>query len=202
MKRNPGWWTVLPIVLLSVGCGKTTPSNESAATSSTAKSSKAANCPTKLAPPAATLYQFLEAVQTGDDKIASTLLTQAAREKAAALNRNITPSASDTATFSVGEVEYVSHDGARVASTWTDLDDDGQPRTDQAIWVLRNETDGWRIAGVAAVIFPNEPPLLLNFEDPEDLTRKQQWVREEMRRRATVNIQAQEPQPREGPLRR
>ena len=33
-------------------------------------------------------------------------------------------------------------------------------------------------------VFPGEAPLLLNFEDPEDMFRKEQWVREEIRRRA------------------
>jgi hypothetical protein len=32
-------------------------------------------------------------------------------------------------------------------------------------------------------VFPGEAPLLLNFEEPEDMIRKQQWVREEIRRR-------------------
>ena len=68
--------------------------------------------------------------------------------------------------------------------TWTDIDPDGQPKTDEAIWVLRHESRGWRIAGVAAQVFPGEPPLLLNFEDPQDMIRKQQWVREEIQRRA------------------
>jgi hypothetical protein len=37
---------------------------------------------------------------------------------------------------------------------------------------------------VAETIFPGEPPLLLNFEDPEGTLKKLQWVREEIRRRA------------------
>ena len=77
----------------------------------------------------------------------------------------------------------MGEDGARVACTWTDLDADGQPKTDEAIWVVRREPEGWRIVGVAAMVFPGEPPVVLNFEDPEDMLRKQQWVREEIRRR-------------------
>ena len=33
------------------------------------------------------------------------------------------------------------------------------------------------------MVFPGEPPVVLNFEDPEDMLRQQQWVREEIRRR-------------------
>ncbi len=40
------------------------------------------------------------------------------------------------------------------------------------------------MAGVAAVVFDGEPPLLLNFEDPDDMAKKQQWLREEVARRA------------------
>ena len=78
----------------------------------------------------------------------------------------------------------VGDDGARVPCTWTDIDEEGQRKSDDAIWVARREADGWRIAGVASTVFPGEPPLLLNFEDPEEMSRKQQLVREEIRRRS------------------
>ena len=52
--------------------------------------------------------------------------------------------------------------------------------------MVRREGDGWRIAGVAATVFPGEPPLLLDFEKPEEMIEKQQWVRDEIRRRAAT----------------
>ena len=39
----------------------------------------------------------------------------------------------------MGKVDYINDDGARVARTWTDLDEEGQPKTDEAIWVMRRE---------------------------------------------------------------
>ena len=158
--------------------------------------------------PAAVVADFLEAMRTGNDKKATAMLSSVAREKTASLNGSIRPPASDTAKFAIGKVEYVGEDGARVESTWTDLDSDNQPKTDEAIWVLRHEADGWRVAGVAARVFPGEPPLLLNFEDPEDMFRKQQWVREEIRRRAekeekgSQGLQAQGDQKPEKSIRR
>ena len=153
--------------------------------------------------PAAAVSEFLEALRTGNDERASKMLTATAREKTASLNRNVTPPASDTARFSIGKIDYVNDDGARVACTWTDLDEQGQPKTDEAIWVLRREQDGWRIAGVAAQVFPGESPLLLNFEDPDDMFRKQQWVREEMRRRMEAgSSQAQNGEKQEKSIRR
>lgn len=170
------------LILIVAGCGKQ-PGTETATPQATTASGGQASSTAKLDGPAGAVAEFLEAVRTGNDKKATEMLSTEARRKTAALNRSVTPPASDTAKYTVGKVDLVNNDGARVACTWTDLDADGQPKTDEAIWVVRREAKGWLIAGVAAQVFPGEPPLLLNFEDPEDMFRKQQWVREEMRRR-------------------
>lgn len=188
---------LMVFALLVPGCGKPSPTGE---VSSDQKPGDAVAANTEsqdnaqLEAPAAAAHEFLEALRTGNDERASKLLTATARQKTASLNRNVTPPASDTARFSIGKIEYVNDDGARVACTWTDFDEQGQPKTDEAVWVLRREQDGWRIAGVAAQVFPGESPVLLNFEDPDDMFRKQQWVREEMRRR----IMADSPEPQTG----
>ena len=134
--------------------------------------------------PAAIVTQFLDAIRTGNDEKAMGLLTGLAHQKAKETNRNPTPPASDTAKFEVGEVELLGADGARVACAWTDLDENGKPHTDHAFWVCRREAEGWRVAGVAAVVFEGEPPLLLDFENPEEMAKKQQWLQEEVARRA------------------
>lgn len=157
-----------------------------------------------LEPPAQAVYQWLDAIRTGNDAVATAMLTQVARQKALEQDRSVRPAASDTARFQIGSVEYIGEDGARVASKWTDLDESGQPQTDEALWVLRKEADGWRIAGVAATIFDGEPPLLLNFEDPEEMAQKQQWARDEIQRRYEAQQQAQAAgnQPAEGTMMR
>jgi hypothetical protein len=170
-------WAILALIV--AGCGKTPGTSPPEAVSPAADATEVA----KADGPAAAVSEFLEAVRTGNDEKATRMLSTLAREKTASLNRNVTPPASDTAKFAIGKVDYVDDEGARVASTWTDLDANGQPRTDEAIWVVRRQSDGWRVAGVAATVFPGEPPLVLSFEDPEDMLRKQQWVREEIRRR-------------------
>ncbi len=72
----------------------------------------------------------------------------------------------------------------QVGTDWTDLDIDGQPRTDRIVWMLRQEeTDGWRISGMATRVFPDMAPIILNFEDPIDMLRKQQQAEEEIARR-------------------
>lgn len=134
--------------------------------------------------PAAAVFEFLEAVRIGNEQRTTAMLSTVAREKTPEFQGLVNLPASDTARFEVGEVEQVSADVARVACTWADLDERGQAETDEAIWVVRLEPSGWRIAGVAITVFEGEPPLLLNFEDPADRRRKLQWVRQEMLQRA------------------
>ena len=194
------------MVLLAAGCNKhpgtERPSTTPRGSETTANEQTDAG---KAGGPAEAVAEFLEAVRTGNDEAAAGMLSAVTRQKTAALNYAVKPPASDTAKFTIGKVDYVSHDGARVACTWTDLDPDGQPKTDEAVWVLRREPNGWRIAGVAAQVFPGEPPLLLNFEDPEDMIQKQKWVREEIRRRMEkeeAGVQAQGAEKPEKPIRR
>jgi hypothetical protein len=178
----------IALLLTVAGCGKSNGTGQPSASRQGADASSAAsNASTeanaKSDGPAAAVAEFLEAVRTGNEEAASQMLSSVARQKAAALNRSVTPPASDTAKFTIGKVDYIGQDGARVTCTWTDVDPDGQPKTDNAIWVVRRESNGWRVAGLAWEVFPGEDPLLLNFEEPEDMFRKQQWVRQEMRRR-------------------
>ncbi|MBN1393787.1 MAG: hypothetical protein JW959_01965 [Pirellulales bacterium] len=193
---------------LLIGCGKPAPNGPSAKKSPGADSQSAKNnaAPEKSSGPAAAVFDFLEAVRTGNDEKAAQMLSALAREKTAALNRNVTPPASDTARFTVGKVERVGEGGARVASSWTDLDDNGEPRTDEALWMVRLEKEGWRIVGVGVRIFPDEPLLLLNFENPEEMFRKQQWAREEILRRmnedSSAKTQARDEKKPNNPIRR
>jgi hypothetical protein len=194
------WWAIL--LLIAAGCGKQTGTEPSASVPEPSKTKIATNTEAppqvfKAGSPEASVQEFLEALRTGNDEQATRLLSKVAREKTASLNRGVTPPASDTARFSVGKVDYLDGDRAAVACKWTDLDAEGKPKTDEAIWVLRHEPEGWRVAGVAAKVFPDEPPLQLNFEDPDEMFRKQQWVREEIQRRMekeAADLQAQEPE--------
>lgn len=193
-----------PVASVQQHSGPVAAAGGSAITGAASSSDSAARAINRLEPPAQAVYQWLEAIRCGDDAKATAMLTAVARQKAMEQDRSVRPAASDTARFEIGAVEYIGEDGARVASRWTDLDENGQPQTDEALWVLRKEADGWRIAGVAATIFDGEPPLLLNFEDPEEMARKQQWAREEIQRRFEAQQQSQAAgmQPSEGTMMR
>jgi ketosteroid isomerase-like protein len=132
--------------------------------------------------PERVVAEFLEAIRTGDDSKAAQLLTPLARKKTTEMEMVVAPPGSDTATFQVHEVERVGA-GAQVTADWTDLDADGRPHKDRIIWILRNEADGWRIAGMATQVFADQSPLVLNFEDPADMLLKQQQAEEEIARR-------------------
>jgi hypothetical protein len=162
------------IAMTSTGCGsKSTPVGTG--------QQWVENVPT----PDLTLREFLEAVRTGDDAKAEQLLTDVAREETQKYDLSVAPPGSDTAKFEVGKVEYIAaNEVAHVISTWTDVGDDGQPQSDEIIWMLRRDPAGWRIAGMATKIFPDELPLLLDFEDPQDMIRKQRLAEAEMKRRA------------------
>ncbi len=41
------------------------------------------------------------------------------------------------------------------------------PDRDRVVWMLKKQGEGRRIAGMATRMFPDMPPVVLNFEDPE-----------------------------------
>lgn len=177
-----------PIVGVLAGCGKSN-SDQVAQTDDEdgdQETAAAASAP-EAADAAEVVHEFLTAIQKGDETRSNELLTPLARQKTAEKDMAVAPIGSESATFTVGEVELPEEgEGqiAHVASTWTDIDEDGQPHTDEILWVLRSEEQGWRIAGMATKVFEDQPPLLLNFEDPDDMRRKQQLAEAEMERRA------------------
>ncbi len=163
-------------LIATVGCGSKDSGAPTASAGSAAKSA---------AKPEEVVRTFLEAIRTGNDSAASLMLTELARTETQKHELVVAPPGSDTARFEVGSVEYVVKDElAHVDSTWTDVGDDGKPHTDEIIWALRLDAQGWRIAGMATKIFPNEPPLLLDFEKPEEMMQQQQMAEAEIQRRA------------------
>ena len=177
-----------PMVGVLAGCGK---SNSDQVAQTDNEDTDQETAATVSAPEAANaaevVHEFLTAIQKGDETTSNDLLTPLGRQKTAEMDMAVAPIGSESATFTVGEVELPEEgegELAHVASTWTDIDEDGQPHTDEILWVLRHEDQGWRIAGMATKVFEDQPPLLLNFEDPADMRRKQQLAEAEMERRA------------------
>ncbi|MGB8852092.1 MAG: hypothetical protein WCC69_00815 [Pirellulales bacterium] len=133
------------------------------------------------------VVSFLDAIKRGDDAGARNLLTKVARTKTQELGISVAPPVNDTATYSVGQCEMVgdADDLVHVATTWTDVDTDGFKSSENVVWVVRLDPEGWRVVGMATRVFDDLPPLLLNFEDPEDMIAKQEMVAKELQARAS-----------------
>ena len=137
-------------------------------------------------PAKAAVVTFLDAIKRGDDAAASGMLTKVARAKTQELGLSVAPPVNPTATYSIRECEVVGDAGdlVHVGTTWTDTDPDGFTSTDNVVWVVRLDPEGWRGVGMAMKIFDDLPPLLLNFEDPEDMLAKQEQVAAELQTRS------------------
>ena len=148
--------------------------------------SNAGGSTAKAEPAKATVVAFLEAIKRGDDGAARGLLTKVARLKTEELGISVAPPVADTATYSVREAEIVgeSDDLVHVGTTWTDVDGDGFKTTENVVWVVRLDPEGWRVVGMAMRVFEDMAPLLLNFEDPEDMLAKQEMVAQEIQKRS------------------
>jgi hypothetical protein len=186
MRPTVGFLLVATGVFAAAGCnsrGSATPGDAPAVAKANAGTDGAVPAAAKSEGPAEAVHRFLEAVRTGNDELASQMFTPVARKKVNDLGMQVAPRGSDTAKFEVGKVEMVGQDGARVASKWTDLDPDRKLATYDVVWVLRHESEGWRVAGMVTTAFKGEPPLLLDFEQPEETKRRLELLEEEIQKR-------------------
>lgn len=126
-------------------------------------------------PPQDVVHKFLESLRSGDETVASYLLTDKAREETAKHDLVVSPPGTPSAQYQVGAIELSDNqNGAYVTSIWTEPDQEGADQAYEIIWVMRKQPEGWRIAGMATEIIPGEMPLFLNFEDPQDMLRKRE----------------------------
>lgn len=163
------------------GCGSSETPPTAATGASASKVAGAGDTPTDA------IQTFLEAIRTGDDKAADLMLTEVARVKTKEADLHVAPPGSKTAKFAVGR-HNINGKEAHVESTWTDMDEEGKPQTDEIVWILRKEPEGWRISGMATELFPGEEPLVLNFENPDEMMKKQQQAEQEMIKRASATL--------------
>ncbi|MEX1040454.1 MAG: hypothetical protein WDZ51_07485 [Pirellulaceae bacterium] len=142
-----------------------------------------------VAEPASTIELFLESLRDGDDAITSRLLSTKAREETAKHDMVVRPPGSSTARFKVGQVVYTTDAkvSAHVESHWIDVDETGKKQSYEIVWILRRESRGWAVAGMATELFAGEAPLVMNFEKPQDMLAQQQRAELEMSRRNNRN---------------
>ena len=128
------------------------------------------------APPDEVISAFLEARRGGDPQTTSALLTSTARAATAKHKIDVNGEALPDLQFQFAKPKYLKNNPkvAHVSSIWTEILPDGTKASYEVVWVLRKEAIGWRVAGFAAELTPGSEPQFLNFEDPEDMMKKQQ----------------------------
>jgi hypothetical protein len=179
---------VLGLSVGIVGCGggasepaagRTTPATEQAAGT---PSGSAETAPVQAAPavhvpadsgPDKVVSVFLDALKNGDTSTKASLLTTKALEETTKHEFEVNPQSAPNAQYEVHPPEFLQNNpnGAHVTSVWTETYEDGQI-TYEVVWVLRRESQGWRIAGMAIELIPGQPRSFLNFEDPADMAAK------------------------------
>ncbi len=190
--------TVLAVSVLAccfAGCGGTPQGSSDAANtaspgqaapasaSTAARDSGTEGAPTADASaPAAVVAQFYEALRKGSDVTIAGLLTDKAREETSKSGLGIQSQASASLSYEIRESEFVSDqmDGAHVRTMWLEPDAAGQMTSTEVIWVLRKQSNGWKISGMATPVVEGELPLLFNFEEPEDMLQKKEFVEKQL----------------------
>jgi hypothetical protein len=133
-------------------------------------------------PPDEVVKAFLNALKAGDDGITAGLLTTVAREETAKSNLAVQPPGTPNAQYQVTAAQVDPQDPtlAQVACVWTETDDQGGQRNDEVIWVLKKESQGWRVCGMASHLPTRKEPVLFNFEDPAEMMRVSDEIAQEM----------------------
>ena len=187
--------SLLLLFVLSIpctGCGKAGDSGtESSGTPVGSASANAGNG--SAASVSQVVQDFLEAVRLGNTEAASGLLTPLALQRTREMDLNFSPPGSSTAKFSVGEVELIDSQRAIVHSVWTDLDADGKPGSEQITWALKQTDSKWRISGMAAEVGENQPPVVMDFENPGALAGSNQTASTSANAPRQANSQAKDP---------
>jgi len=190
----------LPVMLVVglVGCGNTEETAQAPATDNNVAQANAEKPVSADQEEAANVVaEFLDACRDGDDARAERMLTEKARQQAAARGKVFAAPGNDTAEYKLSVATTLPGERMAVCCEWTDLNHEMhngemQTQTVECVWLLRRDTRGWRIGGVAVPVFEGESPLQLDFEDPDEMDKRLQWVRNEKLRRAkSAGSQAQ-----------
>ncbi len=201
-------WIVAVAVLAAgiVGCNNKTPSSPPTSSNTTAQANDAVDAAEPVVQvaaetPAEAVGSFLKALQTGDDKVATAMLTTKARQETKAHDLVVEPPGAPNAKYTVGEVQHPDDNPkiAYVSCVWSETYDNGEEEAYEVVWILRHEEPGWRVAGMATQLAESEEPVFLDFED---LTAMENTVQqaESATPPAAKAQQAQQPQSA-GPIR-
>lgn len=143
--------------------------------------------------PRQSVNDFLIAVKSGEEKVATSLLTTGAQKEAWTNGLAISGEGFPDAQFEISEVEYINENTeAHVMSTWADKTPYGEDKEFQCVWLLRQEAHGWCIYGMATKFLPTVQPIVLNFENQAEMQRRQQWAEQQIRQQRELELHQQQ----------
>lgn len=123
------------------------------------------------AKPEEVVERFLGAFCKAERGAIEALMTDKAREQTRRSQEyQVEPIASPDAKFQIGKAEYkdAKKRVVHVNVLWTDVDDQGSETTNEVIFALRRQANGWRVAGMAVPLPDTEELHFVNFEKDLD----------------------------------
>lgn len=158
-----GLVTILNVALVA-GCSKSTPSNESTATTGNpaVASSEFANNPI-----CQVASDFLDAVLKGDTQRGIARLTPKAIEQIVATGKKFDPPGVDSPSFQIVGVASPTADHSFVQCEFT-YTAQGAPHNEDMCCELRLVNNEWRVSGIAYGTTPDKPWILTDFETGRD----------------------------------
>ncbi len=177
MKRMAWMTAALLITAMICGCGGEDKKSSNATAQLKRPASATATVPApaghgtaafKSSTPKEAVAEFLDALRAGNKSTTEALLTAKARKETLSHDLVVEPPGAPGATYSIGRVQSVEGDAgaAYVSCVWSEKEDDTEF---EVVWILRKESVGWRIAGMATQLPDVEEPIVLNFEDLSEL---------------------------------
>lgn len=161
---------LLAMLLVTAGCGRS--ENAPLPSGNEPAELDVSSLPvSKESAPGVVVSAFLDALREGNDTLAEQLLTTTAREQTAAHNLLVQAPGSPSATYLIGKTAPVEG-GIQVASRWTEFSESGEPIVYDIDWTLRQQAEGWRVAGMATAFTPAGDPVYVSFEDVADMLKK------------------------------
>jgi len=110
---------------------------------------------------------FLDAVRSGNSAVAAAQLTPLAQQRMREADMDFELLANEAAQYQIGLIEKLETDEAIVESVWTEPDADGQTQQERWTLALQSVQGQWRILGIVAETGPNQPPVIMDFENPD-----------------------------------
>lgn len=150
------------------GCGDSTADRPTVGSASPHAATGTTTEPTRLPqeePIVARVREFLQAVIQGDSQGAFATMTPQAVASIES-NKVFDPQGLDSAAFRIGQIRMPSESEAVVQCFLSDSTTEGGTQ-EELCCMLRCEGGRWGISGIAFQVSPQQPPYILNFEQPD-----------------------------------